>query len=232
MGSDTFIAAVAPIARRLWDEGSHIFPSVRIAQALHETNAQLHTWNNLTGMKAVGPPTPYWSGTCITKGTWEVVKGSTINTDEAFRAYDSIEQCFRDHDRLMRTERYKAVWDAKTPIDQIVALLRCGYATDPNYHAKIINNWWRPLHLAAYDPPVSPIKLKGVGIPMQLDQTEWQALYEALNAMYHDSVDGKIAPVLNDYTYAGKAAEKIMNSDELLVCLTTVIAKALQTKGV
>lgn len=231
MGSYTVIQTVAPLAQKLWQEGSHIFPSVRVAQCLHETGATLHPWNNLVGMKAIGPPNPFWSGSFVVKGTWEVVHGLCEDVDASFRAYDSIEQCLRDHDRLLRTDNYKPVWDAKDPEAQCWALQDCGYATDPKYADKLIINWLRPMGLRRLDLPRERPKMKGVGKPMQLDQSEWQALYEALNTMYQDSVGGSMLPVSNDYTYAAKAADQVLNSDELLVLLTTVVAKSLANKG-
>lgn len=230
MSTDAVIAAVSRLSVKLWDEGSHIFPSVRIAQCLHETGGNLNPWNNLVGFKAAGSPGPYWDGAYVVKGTWEVIRGSREDVNASFRAYTSIEQCLRDHDRLLRTPHYKQVWEATSPEDQCVALMRCGYATDPKYHEKMIHNWLRPMGLKRFDVPRKPSKQEGVGKPMNLSETSWQALYEALNAMYHGSVEGRTLPVMNDYTYAAKAADRVLNTDELLTALTIAMQKALEAR--
>ncbi|MFD2613343.1 glycoside hydrolase family 73 protein [Paenibacillus gansuensis] len=136
-----FIDTVAPIAVKLRLEGSPIFPSVRIAQALLETGATLHSWNNLVGYKAGrGKPTPYWDGSTISTKTWEVYNGIRHdNVTANFRVYNTIEDGFRDQDLLFQIPRYEGVRAAETPVAQTQALYAAGYATDPNYPAKLQN---------------------------------------------------------------------------------------------
>lgn len=141
MTKKEFIDTVAPVAVMLRKVGSPIFPSVRIAQALLETGAKIHTWNNLVGLKVgSGWTSEWWQGAYVSKGTWEVIDGQRHDNVQAhFRAYESIEHCFRDQDVLFSFSRYKAVREANTPEVQAVALYRCGYATDPNYYKKLLN---------------------------------------------------------------------------------------------
>ena len=40
---------------------------------------------------------------------------------------------------MFNFDRYKRVREAKTPLDQATALVKCGYATDPAYADKIIS---------------------------------------------------------------------------------------------
>mgnify|MGYP001028033087 CR=1 FL=1 len=138
MKAADFIARVAPVAVRLRLEGSPIFPSLRIAQAAHETGWTLHEWNNLVGLKAgSGKPTPYWDGTVKVTRTWEVIGGQRVETATSWRAYKSIEDCFRDQDLLFAGSRYARVRAARTPEEQADMLQACGYATDPRYAEKL-----------------------------------------------------------------------------------------------
>lgn len=136
----SFISTVAPIAIQLRVEGSSIFPSVRIAQAGLETGWLINSWNNLVGFKVGSrPPNDYWKGDYVNKGTWEVYDGKRTDVVAAFRAYDTIEDCFRDQDELFKLSRYERVRSAQTPVEQAEMLFACGYATDPSYAIKIKN---------------------------------------------------------------------------------------------
>ena len=140
MSAASFIAQIAPIAVQLRIEGSPIFPSVRIAQAGLETGWKIPAWNNLGGYKVgSGKLTPYWRGKVVNKGTWEVYDGKRVDVTAAFRAYDSVEDFFRDQDLLFQLPRYERVRTAKTPEEQAEALRLCGYATDPEYGLKLCN---------------------------------------------------------------------------------------------
>jgi flagellar protein FlgJ len=135
-----FIAAVAPVAVQLRLEGSPIFASLRIAQAAHETGWNIHSWNNLVGLKVgSGKPNQYWDGSSVRTGTWEVINGYRVDTTANWRAYRSIEDCFRDQDLLFAGSRYARVREAKTPQEQAEMLYICGYATDPAYAQKLKN---------------------------------------------------------------------------------------------
>ena len=136
-----FIALVAPIAIVLRLEGSPIFPSLRIAQAAHETGWTIHDWNNLVGYKVgSGTLTSYWRGRSVSTKTWEVYEGVRYDDAQAnWRAYDSIADCFRDQDLLFEWSRYDRVRAARTPEEQAHALQACGYATDPAYTQMLIN---------------------------------------------------------------------------------------------
>jgi len=135
-----FIARIAPIAIELWLDGSPIFPSLRVAQAAHETGWQIHSWNNLVGLKVgSGKPNAYWDGSSVRTGTWEVINGQRVDTAANWRAYRSIEDCFRDQDELFKLPRYARVCAATTPEEQADMLQACGYATDPAYGQKLKN---------------------------------------------------------------------------------------------
>lgn len=75
-----FIDLVAPIAVKLRFEGSPMFPSVRIAHAILETDGQINAWNNLVGYKVgSGVQTPYWRGDRVSASTWEFTKGENVS---------------------------------------------------------------------------------------------------------------------------------------------------------
>lgn len=140
MSASAFIAQIAPIAVQLRVEGSPIFPSVRIAQAGLETGWKITAWNNLGGYKVgSGKLTPYWRGKIVNKGTWEVYDGKRVDVTAAFRAYDSVEDFFRDQDLLFENKRYTGVRTAQSPEEQADMLQACGYATDPQYAQKLRN---------------------------------------------------------------------------------------------
>lgn len=127
---------------KLRQEGSPIFPSVRIAQALLETGGVIHPWNNLVGFKVGrGIRNEYWKGHYVNKGTWEVYDGKRQDVTAAFRVYDTVEECFRDQDLLFTGwDNYLPVIQAQTAEEQCRAFIKCQYryATDPNYPQKLL----------------------------------------------------------------------------------------------
>ncbi len=73
-------------------------------------------------------------------------KGKSMRYDddakgECFRVYDSAEESFQDHSDFLRyLDRYKFLFDLKTTDYKgwAFGLKKAGYATDPNYPAKLI----------------------------------------------------------------------------------------------
>ncbi|MEC0228786.1 glycoside hydrolase family 73 protein [Paenibacillus alba] len=151
-----FIDLVAPIAVKLRMDGSPIYPSVRIAQAILETGGKVNAWNNLVGYKVgSGILTPYWQGDRVSAVTWEVIDGTRVdNVPGDFRAYSSIESGFRDQDLFFQTVRYTGVRAASDPGEQTSALQNSGYATDPAYAAKL-NAIIQANNLTRYDEEVT-----------------------------------------------------------------------------
>lgn len=90
---------------------------------------------NLFGIKGTGP-----AGLVISN-TWEVYNGVSYRVDDYFRAYNNIEESFRDHaDFLLLRERYAPVRRVMTsPVQGAWELKRAGYATDPRYPHKLID---------------------------------------------------------------------------------------------
>ncbi|WP_256758709.1 glucosaminidase domain-containing protein [Cohnella sp. WQ 127256] len=151
LSKSQFIATLAPMAIRARQDGSPLFPSVRLAQNLLETGGVIHSWNNLGGIKVGnGKPNAFWHGKWVRKGTWEVEDGTRVDTWAMFRAYDSVYDFYRDQDLLFQISRYERVRKAKTPSQQAEALRLCGYATDPQYSSKI-NSIIQSYSLTQYD---------------------------------------------------------------------------------
>lgn len=90
---------------------------------------------NLFGIKAG----PSWTGKVAEVTTTEYVNGVAKKTVAKFRAYDSYDESFRDYARLItRSPRYaQASQQTSSPLAFASGLQRAGYATDPDYAAKL-----------------------------------------------------------------------------------------------
>ncbi|MBP3964524.1 glycoside hydrolase family 73 protein [Paenibacillus lignilyticus] len=138
MDKQSFFELLLPVVKRIYAEGSPVFPSVRLAQSWLETGGNIPYWNNLAGYKVgAGVPNGYWKGAVVDKRTWEVIDGRRVTETATFRAYDSIYDFYKDQDLLFARSRYDRVRLAKTPFEQVRMLLACGYATDPAYADKL-----------------------------------------------------------------------------------------------
>lgn len=98
-------------------------------------NADGTSSNNLFGMKAG----PNWKGKVATAVTTEYVDGKPHTRVERFRAYASHAEAFKDYAKMLSSNpRYEKVLahggDAATFAR---GLQRAGYATDPQYAAKV-----------------------------------------------------------------------------------------------
>ena len=91
---------------------------------------------NLFGIKAGRS----WQGPIVNSDTQEFIEGKSVRQVDAFRAYQSIEQSFADHRRLVSSSRrYQAALNTGTDTAAFAsALQRGGYATDPRYAEKLV----------------------------------------------------------------------------------------------
>ncbi|TFW09620.1 flagellar assembly peptidoglycan hydrolase FlgJ [Oxalobacteraceae bacterium OM1] len=91
--------------------------------------------HNLFGIKAG----PGWKGKVVEAATTEYVNGVPQTRVEKFRAYDSYADSFRDYANFLRSNpRYEQVLaNAQDVTGFAQGLQRAGYATDPNYAAKL-----------------------------------------------------------------------------------------------
>ncbi|MBI3230600.1 MAG: flagellar assembly peptidoglycan hydrolase FlgJ, partial [Burkholderiales bacterium] len=97
--------------------------------------------HNLFGIKA----TSGWKGKVVEAVTTEYVNGVPHARREKFRAYDSYAEAFKDYGNLLsKNPRYEnVIANSKDATSFARGLQKAGYATDPNYAAKltrIINN--------------------------------------------------------------------------------------------
>lgn len=106
--------------------------SITIAQGLLESAAGRSTLasegNNHFGIK------------CHKEWTGKTMLRDDDAPDECFRAYNTPEESFRDHSLFLTRSRYRRLFDLDVTDYQGWArgLRECGYATDPNYAARLI----------------------------------------------------------------------------------------------
>ena len=98
-------------------------------------NADGSNANNLFGIKAG----PGWKGKVATAVTTEYVNGQARQRVEKFRAYDTPADSFKDYARMLANNpRYDKVLDHAGDASAFAyGLQRAGYATDPQYGAKL-----------------------------------------------------------------------------------------------
>lgn len=148
-----FIESIAEAARA--EQRKHrLFASVTIAQAALESawgqSKLAREAHNLFGIKGVGP------AGYVEMPTWEVVNGQRVQTTARFRRYNSRAECIEDRSRILTTlSRYRDVLEAGTPELQSRALQECGWATDPQYGAKLLAIILQH-HLTQYDLSPGP----------------------------------------------------------------------------
>lgn len=90
--------------------------------------------HNLFGIKATG-----WNGERVQARTLEFAGGAAQDRMEAFRAYDSTGESFRDYVALIRDNpRYAAAKGTGSDAAAYARALQAGgYATDPDYASKL-----------------------------------------------------------------------------------------------
>lgn len=160
-GREDFVRSHAAAAQRVAQE-SGIPAAYMLGQAGHETG-----WGrseirgaggvnsfNLFGIKAG----PSWGGKVAEITTTEYEGGVAKKVRAKFRAYDSYEESFRDYARLItQNPRYaQAMRSTASHKDYAQALQKAGYATDPQYAAKLhraIEGVWAVQQAAATPAP-------------------------------------------------------------------------------
>ena len=79
-----------------------------------------------------------WQGQRNLVSTLEFKDGAMQREQAHFRAYDSVEQAFNDYAEFIQSSpRYQKALEQGQPAAYIRELQRAGYATDPDYAAKI-----------------------------------------------------------------------------------------------
>jgi flagellum-specific peptidoglycan hydrolase FlgJ len=119
-----------------------ILPSIKISQSILESNwgkSHIGDANNYFGIKS----TSSWEkngGKFVIKETKEQNKDGTIITIKAeFRAYNNLEDCLLDHDKILLLDRYNKVRETENYKISAQELYSGGYATDKLYSQKLIS---------------------------------------------------------------------------------------------
>ncbi len=136
----TFINRIRPAAEQAAARLGVATESV-IAQAALETGWGRHmpadargSSNNLFGIKATG-----WDGAQVNSRTLEYDDGAMRALSQPFRSYASAEDGMRDYVSLLsQNSRYAGALNTGNDVGAFAdALQRGGYATDPDYAAKL-----------------------------------------------------------------------------------------------
>lgn len=126
-------------------QGTGLFPSVMMAQGIIESgngdSLLASKYNNHFGIKCACTACPcnLLNQNVVLK-TDEEVNGRKITIDGKFRTYANTYDGFADRiDFLKSNPRYTkaGVFEAKTPQEQVAALVRGGYATSSTYAQKL-----------------------------------------------------------------------------------------------
>ena len=127
------MASIAPTAKAVAEELG-IDPRIVVAQAALETGwGSSVKGNNLFGIKSHGKK----DGLMVQ--TQEVVDGERTKVVDSFRQYRSYDDSIIDYGIfLQQNKRYKSMLHAATLQEQVEALGRSGYATDPEYADKVM----------------------------------------------------------------------------------------------
>jgi flagellar protein FlgJ len=153
-GQADFIAAAAQAARDS-QRATGVPVSVTVAQAILESDWGLSQLSqqgqNYFGIKAHARE---GSAGVVWFDTWEVINGQSSIRHEPFRAYASAADSFIDHGLLfIQNARYAGAMAARDdPREFARRINQAGYATDPNYAAKLIGLMDR-FNLYDYDLP-------------------------------------------------------------------------------
>lgn len=136
-----FINSLAPHAQELQAQYG-ILPSIILGQAILESdwgNSSLASeYNNLFGIKASEGEEQ------VTLETLEFINEEWITIQGSFRVYNNWNESLDDHTLLFvngvswNPELYNGVLAATNYQEAATALQEAGYATDPDYAAKII----------------------------------------------------------------------------------------------
>jgi flagellum-specific peptidoglycan hydrolase FlgJ len=156
-----FIAKIAPCAQYAYKTLGKVKPSICIGMACVECGygtAGSCKHNSYLGQK-VGTgktATKYWSGTFFKSKTQEEYKiGVHTTIIDAFRSYESMQQCVLNYYELLNTKLYQRVKsdaDYKTQMQQIKL---CGYMTSSTEVSSVLSIIQK-YNLTQYDNVTSP----------------------------------------------------------------------------
>ncbi len=138
-----FLDFASNLAVNTWEK-TGMSAALQTAQAILETgwgqSVPVDKYNgqfsyNLFGIKGIG------TKGSVTSNTWEEYNGVSYRIDDKFRAYNSVEESWDDHnDLLLMKERYGIYRDVMHDSTKGAwALRKAGYATDSSYPIKLMD---------------------------------------------------------------------------------------------
>lgn len=180
MTPQEFYAQFLPYAQNVSNR-TGLDPRLVLAQAALETGyGKSAPGMNFFGIKSHGRKGGQ------TLQTSEFQNGQMVSQPASFRGYESPEQSFMDYaDFLQSNPRYRDVLSARGLEAQIAAMGQSGYATDPDYAAKLANI------AGQFDPESAPIiaadamraigkgpapRAGGILAPQATEQTETETM--------------------------------------------------------
>jgi flagellar rod assembly protein/muramidase FlgJ len=133
-----FITLIGPAARAC-HKAAGVPASITVSQAALESgwgeSGLTKTANNLFGIKADS----LWRGETVTLDTKEFIRGQWVVVPAKWRKYPTWQVSVDDHTAfLKRNPRYKDCFLCISAETFARALLKAGYATDPDYADKLI----------------------------------------------------------------------------------------------
>ncbi|MDQ1909626.1 glycoside hydrolase family 73 protein [Paenibacillus sp. GD4] len=216
MTPQEFIDALTPdVIRDQVETG--VLASITIAQAALETGyGKYAKGNNLFGIKATGIDEE-----ALRHSTSEYLNGRWVEIVDGFRVYNSWTDSVKDHSLFLQQNQIYAragFFERSRELDYqgaARALQAAGYATDPQYAAKLISIIER---YRLYELDVQAAE-EGGWIPMRLEHDwQWKQLGDALDGLYKKGL-------LTDYRWAERAYRKDLTVTEVAWLSTVVLAR-------
>ncbi len=139
MKPQEFIALIGPAAHAS-AANTGVPASFTVAQAALEsgwgTSSLARDGKNLFGVKA----DPAWRGDVLYINTREFLNGAWTTVAARWRKYTDWQDCIDDHAAFLhQNRRYAACFACTTGKAFAKAVAKAGYATDPDYAAKLIS---------------------------------------------------------------------------------------------
>jgi len=210
-GKEEFVSTLMPLAQEA-SAKTGVDPRIIVAQAALESGwGRSAPGNNLFGIKSHGQA----GGNTLP--TTEVVNGQPVREQASFRAYPTQADSVNGYADFINTNpRYAGLKGAQGMDAQLAALQQSGYATDPNYGAKV-GQIARGLPGGAPAPGPAP-----AAAPMQTAQaTGLQGmdprLLQAMTSPYASEATKKIATMLLQQKLQGDAVTTADAGDAIVV---------------
>lgn len=204
---EAFINEIAPLAKKAYKEIGKVKPSVCIGMACVESNfgwgttgtRLMYKQNAVLGHK-VGSgktATKYWSGKFFVASTMEEYTiGTHTVIKDAFRSFDSLEQCVFNFYELLNTYLYEKVKASSDYESQMKQIKTCGYMTSST-EVNTVLSLIRQHNLTkydindCYDEILPEVKIKNLTSPDKVIDIalKEEGYLEKSNAAYKNNQD-------------------------------------------